>query len=316
MPENTTVSVVIPCYNGAKFLRETLGSALAQTLPPLEILVIDDGSTDDSADLARSYGPPVRVISQENQGESFARNRGIEEAKGEWVAFLDADDLWMPEKLASQVRAIGPGIIAACCGSYVTSHFPLDTARAEVWLPRREGMTAEEIISGTQNVHISGLMVSRKAAARFPTWTRYSEDLIYQLELVQEGEIAIVPDPLVIYRVHAASQCRTTIDAICRSHASLAKWVTDNRDALGPERTRRYLDVLAAKLRDGAKGSVYRRDWKQLELIQDYVRSQDEISTSEEIMRMPKYNKFVYKIRDGIRHFRHKYAPKAVAREG
>ena len=96
------VTVVIPCFNAARFLRETLESALNQSHAPIEVLVIDDGSTDQSAAIAASYGPPVRVISQTNQGESVARNRGIEEARGSWIAFLDADDIWLPEKLERQ----------------------------------------------------------------------------------------------------------------------------------------------------------------------------------------------------------------------
>ena len=72
--------------------------------------MIDDGSTDQSAAIAASYGPPVRVISQTNQGESIARNRGIEEARGSWIAFLDADDIWLPEKLERQITAVQPGV--------------------------------------------------------------------------------------------------------------------------------------------------------------------------------------------------------------
>ena len=105
-----SVTVVIPCYNAARFLRQTLESVLNQTHAPLEVLVIDDGSTDESAAIAQSYGPPVRVICQPNQGESVARNRGIEEARGDWIAYLDADDLWLPEKLERQLAAVQPGV--------------------------------------------------------------------------------------------------------------------------------------------------------------------------------------------------------------
>src|SRR5687767_2043013 len=96
------VTVVIPCYNGAAYLRTTIASVLSQTALPREVLIIDDGSTDNSAEVARSFGSAVKVISQENRGLSGARNRGIEEAQGEWVAFLDADDVWMPNKLEHQ----------------------------------------------------------------------------------------------------------------------------------------------------------------------------------------------------------------------
>ncbi len=94
-----TVSIITPCYNGARYLRETLASAAGQTRPPLEIIVVDDGSTDDSADIAETFGAPVRVIRQPNQGESVARNRGLIEARGTHVLFLDADDLIAPEAL-------------------------------------------------------------------------------------------------------------------------------------------------------------------------------------------------------------------------
>src|SRR5262245_28086013 len=99
---STTISVIIPCYNAAPFLGETLDSIRAQTYSPLEVIVIDDGSTDDSHVIAESFGHPVRVIRQANQGESIARNRGIDEAKGEWIALLDADDLWNQNKLQRQ----------------------------------------------------------------------------------------------------------------------------------------------------------------------------------------------------------------------
>ncbi len=94
-----TVSVVIPCYNAAPFLRETLDSALAQTHPPLEVLVIDDGSTDDSVAIAKSYGDLVRVLRQANAGAGAARAAGILAAKGDYILFNDADDRPPPWKL-------------------------------------------------------------------------------------------------------------------------------------------------------------------------------------------------------------------------
>jgi len=98
------VSVVIPAYNATAFLAETLASVFAQTLPPAEIIVVDDGSTDDTARIARDLG--VTVISRANGGISAARNTGIRAARCEYVALLDADDLWMPEKLEVQLAAL------------------------------------------------------------------------------------------------------------------------------------------------------------------------------------------------------------------
>lgn len=99
------VSVVIPLFNKAKFIAEALASALAQSHPPREILVVDDASTDDGPSIVRSFeASSVRLIAQSNQGPGQARNRGIAEAQGEWVAFLDADDLWLDDHLAELGR--------------------------------------------------------------------------------------------------------------------------------------------------------------------------------------------------------------------
>lgn len=96
------ISVIIPAYNAAPFLRNAIDSAMRQSLPPLEILVVDDGSRDETAAIAGSYGPPVRCLQRENGGLSAARNTGIHAARGEWLALLDADDLWPEDHLANQ----------------------------------------------------------------------------------------------------------------------------------------------------------------------------------------------------------------------
>ena len=100
-----SISVLIPVFNGARFLGAALDSVAAQTLVPLEIIVVDDGSTDGSADVAAAR-PSVRVVRQENRGPGAARNRAFAESRGDYLAFLDADDLWKPEKLTSQLAAL------------------------------------------------------------------------------------------------------------------------------------------------------------------------------------------------------------------
>lgn len=98
----STVSVVIPCYNAALWIRETLASVLAQSQPPLEIIVVDDGSTDGSGEIVATEFPQVRLLKGPNEGPSRARNIGAEAASGEWLQFLDGDDLLNPHKLAWQ----------------------------------------------------------------------------------------------------------------------------------------------------------------------------------------------------------------------
>src|SRR4051812_7491732 len=96
------VSVIIPTYNSGALLVQALDSVLAQTCVPEQIIVVDDGSQDDTAERMARYAGRVHYVSQRNQGVSAARNRGMQEAGEEWVAFLDADDVWHPRKIELQ----------------------------------------------------------------------------------------------------------------------------------------------------------------------------------------------------------------------
>jgi glycosyltransferase involved in cell wall biosynthesis len=98
-----SVSVMIGFYNGARYLAEAIDSVLAQTHPVHELIVVDDGSTDESGAIAAGYGPPVRCVRQERGGMAASRNRAIKEATGDYFAFLDADDRFPPEKLERQL---------------------------------------------------------------------------------------------------------------------------------------------------------------------------------------------------------------------
>jgi glycosyltransferase involved in cell wall biosynthesis len=106
----TLVSILIPCYNSANWISETLASALAQTWQNKEIIVVDDGSTDNSLAVAKSFESPiVKVISQENRGASAARNRALQESQGDFIQYLDADDLLAPDKIERQVQRLADG---------------------------------------------------------------------------------------------------------------------------------------------------------------------------------------------------------------
>ena len=128
---NPKVSVVIPTYNRADKVSATVESVLAQTFSDLEVIVVDDGSSDDTEQVLRqAFGDRIRYYAQVNQGVSVARNKGIEEARGEWIAFLDSDDLWEKDKLEWQFKALdqfgrsAPAVIRTSDFSTTRKHGP------------------------------------------------------------------------------------------------------------------------------------------------------------------------------------------------
>lgn len=127
---DSLVDVILPAYNGAQVIRAALESALAQNVP-LRIIVVDDGSSDDSSAIARSYGPKVTVIAQTNQGVSGARNTGLAAAQAPYVALLDQDDIWQPGKLARQLALID-------------SHPDVGIVFTDMLLLRRDGTVVED----------------------------------------------------------------------------------------------------------------------------------------------------------------------------
>jgi len=151
---NPGVSLIIPAFNASRYLREAIDSALNQTIAPRQIIVIDDGSTDDSVEIARSYGDAVTVLTQANAGSSAARNRGLAEADQPLITFLDHDDRYLPDKLEWQLQALSgrPEAMLCICRvrNFWSPELP-DTARGNVdltpqfrpgqvftWLMRRE----------------------------------------------------------------------------------------------------------------------------------------------------------------------------------
>jgi glycosyltransferase involved in cell wall biosynthesis len=206
------LSVVIPNYNCARFLPETLESVFAQTCGDLEIIVVDDGSTDGSQALLGRFADRVRVIHQENQGVSAARNRGIRESRGEFVAFLDADDLWHPEKLAKQLQLFtNPAVgLVHCAVEYVDEqNRPLGTN-----FTGRRGRVLKSIALLQGTVVLAGgstAVVRREAFEKVGSFDREmstAADWDMWRRIACAYEIDVVREPLMRYRLRHGSMHR------------------------------------------------------------------------------------------------------------
>ncbi len=125
------VSCIVPVFNGERYLAEALDSILAQTWRPLEVIVVDDGSTDGTAHIAAGYGAEVSYIHQANAGPAAARNRGLDAARGEFIAFLDADDLWHKEKLARQMARFEARPELDLCSAHMENFWSPEVKREE-----------------------------------------------------------------------------------------------------------------------------------------------------------------------------------------
>lgn len=213
------ITAVIPAYNAAEFLSATIQSVIDQSFINWELLVVDDGSTDDTADVVRQFcaqDARIKLISKENGGVSSARNRGAQEATAELVAFLDADDRWLPDKLAVHV-------------DYVTSHPDSGVSFGRVELIEADGATTGKLTNNisqqlspedffyTNPTVTTSNMVIRKAIFLemdgFDKTMQYNEDVDLLLRIALQGSVTIdaIDQVLVQYRLHTSGLSSTLL---------------------------------------------------------------------------------------------------------
>ena len=210
------VSIVIPVYNGSNYMREAIDSALAQTYPHIEVLVVNDGSNDggETDRIARSYWERIRYFSQENGGVASALNLGIREMKGEYFAWLSHDDVFLPEKIARQIGFLeqNPGF-AACYTNYLQIDANGNKLReiATPWLPKKKAL---KTLFGRQYINGSTMVVKRDCfdqVGMFAEHLRYTQDMEMWLRLLQRFEIGRVAPALAKQRVHPEQGSRKTL---------------------------------------------------------------------------------------------------------
>lgn len=206
------VSVVIPCFNAGRFVTETIGSVLEQAYSSIELIVVDDGSTDDSREKVRRFGSAVRLLEQPNRGRSVARNRGLQEARGEFVVFLDSDDLLAPDHVRTLVDAMRR---ADCDLAYGRAEHFIDGEGTRVAFRRPcfEKDQALRIILDNFLPPPATVMLRRQfvtdSGVRFEPGRRCGEDWEFWIRLVLAGaRVAFVDRVVALCREHASNTRR------------------------------------------------------------------------------------------------------------
>jgi glycosyltransferase involved in cell wall biosynthesis len=220
MNQYPLVSVIIPTYNRADLVCNAVENVLAQTWSPVEIIVVDDGSTDRTLEALARFGDRIRVVSQDNAGPAAARNRGASLARGEFIAFQDSDDLWEPAKLEIQVRLLQRlGESVPCCLSNSEMHLSngrvTSSFKYALMEPRCEQGTwlnVAEVLATRFVLFNQAVVIRHRAWERlngFDESLKYLEDYDLPLRLALEGPWAFVRTPLVIYRQGSPSSFST-----------------------------------------------------------------------------------------------------------
>lgn len=283
-------SVVIPLYNKEREIEATLRSVLGQTCAPCEIVVVDDGSTDGSLRVVESIESPlIRVERQANAGVAAARNHGVELARGQYIAFLDADDIWRPDYLRKMADMITRW---PDCGTYSTAFDIMNNGNiSHSQHPQHEG-PLENFFKEAMYTYVcqpSATVIPRQvllAEGGFPTGMKLGEDLYLWIKLADKYPMCFTPEPLVIYNRTASN----------RSHGIYTPEVTPYsfEDLYAPDTSNPWRNEYLARCAIGkaltlsAKGDtafglrterffaytqLYRRGWHKLRILNRIPRS-------------------------------------------
>ncbi len=236
-----SVSAVIPTYNCSHLLPEAIESALGQSHKLREVIVVDDGSTDETEKCVRPFLSEIRYIRQENRGLAGARNRGIQESQGEFVAFLDADDLWLNEKTAKQLRAFeaSPSAALTFTDAYVLS--PTGEAMPNFTFGKAAGEgQVFSVLLHTQFMLPSTVMVRRvcfEDIGLFDEGLRCVEDLDLWLRISRKYPVKMVAEPLAVWRRQDRSLSTQIVSMSRGSIQVYRKWLPKSSGLSAKEMT-------------------------------------------------------------------------------
>lgn len=248
--QSTTVSVIMPCYNSAETIRDSIASVQAQTIEDWELIVVDDGSSDATTEIVGGEGDSrIRLIKQANGGSSSARNRGLREAQGQYIAFLDSDDTWERVFLERMLAALikNKEAVLAYCG---WQNVGLEGGRGKPFIPPDyEPLDRAETFLGGCRWPIHGVLLRKTAidlAGGFDETLQASVDYDLWLRVVPQGKLVLVPEVLAYYVHHEGLQITKNRTKVALNHLrAQEKFIASNPDAarrLGKKRVRELLE--------------------------------------------------------------------------
>ncbi len=283
--DDNTISVLVPCYNAADYLSAALDSALAQTHRPTEIIVVDDGSTDRSAEIVGDYlyrfpDRGIRLIQQANAGESAARNTGIHAATGAWIAMLDADDWWEHNKLALQLAAAkeaGPRCVLVHTGQI--THLPNgETNRIDIDNGQKiHGWCTDKLLQPIGIGH-SSILVRRDALqciGGYDSSLKHAVDIDIYFKLSVLGTFAFVPHDLLHYRIHGnQTSWQHKIDQIRDRHKVIRRFFNAHPDLLTEIGEDRIHGGMSKLVHIKLESFYWQRRLKEFRQLLQYAKSQ------------------------------------------
>ena len=226
-PDRPLVSAIVPCYNAERYVGDAVDSILGQTYRPVEVIVVDDGSTDRSLEVLRRFGDRVRACRQPNAGVGAARNRGVALARGSFLAFLDADDVWPAGKLDRQMAAFDDdpslGVVGGHVAQFVSPELPDEVRRKFASLP-------QEVPA-----RVPGAMLIRREeferVGAFSTEVVSGDTIDWILRATEAGvKVRVLPDVVLQRRIHTTNHGLLRRDAQ-RDYLRVLKSALDRRRA-------------------------------------------------------------------------------------
>ncbi len=255
MPE---VTAIIPAFNAGRFINRTIDSVLAQTYKDFELIVVDDGSTDNTAEIVKSYGSKVIYIYQPNAGDGPARNAGIKAAKGKWIAFLDHDDEWLPEKLDAQMKLLSANPDLRWCG---TNRYQSDGRRCVVVGDEQKIAEAlgnrvyfenyfDAVVKGVCQVITSTLMIYKNIFDQvgiFGSWMRCADLDMWWRIAYRFPRIGYINKPLTLIHLEMGHESTARLNVLANRGEEARNLIARHLEIAAKEGKSREFRPLAVK---------------------------------------------------------------------